>query len=156
MVNMGIAGRKPKTQAEKRVTGSHRLSGTAFPPPKKGSLTCPPAVADDSRALAHWRKFVADVAPEHLARIDEWMLARLCMCIARAEEAEEKMKATGMLVKAPNTGLPIQSPYLPIINRQTELARRLAADLALTPTERNRAGAHEPIEDDPAAIYFDA
>jgi P27 family predicted phage terminase small subunit len=153
---MGISGQKPKTRAEKRVTGSHRLTGTAFPPPKKGALTCPPAVANDPRALFHWKKFVSGVAPEHLTAIDEWMLARLCKAIARAEEAEEKLEITGMVVKAPNTGLPIQSPYLPIVNRQTDLARKLAADLALTPTERNRAGAHEPVENDPAAIYFDA
>jgi P27 family predicted phage terminase small subunit len=153
---MGIAGHKPKTRAEKRVTGSHRVTGTAFPPPKKGPLTIPPAVAGDARALAHWRKIVTGVAPEHLAQIDEWMLARLCKAISRAEEAEEKLEVTGMLVKAPNTGLPIQSPWLPIVNRQTDIARKLAADLALTPTERNRAGMHQPADDDAAAMYFDA
>jgi P27 family predicted phage terminase small subunit len=154
---MGIAGHKPKTRAEKRITGSHRVTGTAFPPPKRGPLTCPPAVANDPRALAHWRKIVGGVAPEHLAAIDEWMLARLCKAIARAEEAEETMERAGMVVKAPNTGLPIQSPWLPIVNRQTDIARKLAADLALTPSERNRAGLHQPAEeDDPAAQYFNA
>ena len=49
-----------------------------------------------------------------------------------------------MLVKAPNTGLPIQSPYLPVLNRQTEIARKLAAELALPPAQRNRMGPHGP------------
>ena len=154
---MGIAGNKPKTRAEKQITGSHRVTGTAFPPPKKGPLTCPPAVANDPRALAHWRKIVGGVAPEHLAQIDEWMLARLCKAISRAEEAEETMERVGMVLRAPHTGLPIQSPWLPIVNQQTELARKLAADLALTPSERSRAGVHQPAEDDdPAAQYFNA
>jgi P27 family predicted phage terminase small subunit len=155
---MGIAGHKPKTRSEKRITGNPggRSMGTAFPPPKRGPLTCPPAVKNDARALAHWRKIVGGVAPEHLAQIDEWMLTRLCKAIARAEEAEETMERAGMVVKAPNTGLPIQSPWLPIVNRQTDIARKLAADLALTPSERSRVGKHEPIEDDSTAQYFDA
>ncbi len=36
----------------------------------------------------------------------------------------------GPLAKAPNTGLPIQSPWAAIMNRQTEIARKLAAELA--------------------------
>ena len=45
----------------------------------------------------------------------------------------------GLLVKAPNTKLPIQSPWLAIMNRQTEIARKLAAELALPPAQRSRA-----------------
>ena len=41
----------------------------------------------------------------------------------------------GHLVRAPNTGLPIQSPWLAIMNRQTEIARKLA----LPPAQRSRA-----------------
>jgi hypothetical protein len=43
------------------------------------------------------------------------------------------------LVKAPNTGLPIQSPWVAIMNRQTEIARKLGAELTLPPAQRNRA-----------------
>jgi len=59
-------------------------------------------------------------------------------------------------VKAPNTGLPIQSPYLAIINRQTEIARKLASELALPPAQRNRLGIHDGggVTDDPAEKYF--
>ena len=42
----------------------------------------------------------------------------------------------------PNTGLPIQSPWVAIINRQTEIARKLAAELALP--RRSRAGMAPP------------
>ena len=47
----------------------------------------------------------------------------------------------GLLVKAPNTKLPIQSPWLAIMNRQTEIARKLTAELALPPAQRSRAAA---------------
>ncbi len=49
------------------------------------------------------------------------------------------MRALGLLVKAPNTGLPIQSPWLAVMNRQTEIARKLAAELAPPLAQRNRA-----------------
>ena len=48
-------------------------------------------------------------------------------------------RSAGLLVKAPNTGLPIQSPWLAVMNRQTEIARKLAAELALPLAQRNRA-----------------
>ena len=77
------------------------------------------------------------------------------MSLARVDEAERLMGAN-MLVKAPNTGLPIQSPLLAIINRQTEIARKLASELALPPAQRNRLGIHDgdAARDDPAEQYF--
>ena len=62
----------------------------------------------------------------------------------------EKIEELGLLVKAPNTGLPIQSPYLPVLNRQTEIARKLAAELALPPAQRNRVGPYGPEHDGPS------
>jgi hypothetical protein len=58
-----------------------------------------------------------------------------------------------LLVKAPNTALPIQSPWVAIMKRQTEIARKLAAELALPPAQRSRAamalrGAVPPPDDE--------
>ena len=62
---------------------------------------------------------------------------------------------SGMIVRAPQTGVPVQSPWLAIINRQTVLAERLHAALALSPAERNRLGVHdEPKPGDRAEAYF--
>lgn len=72
------------------------------------------------------------------------------MALAYADETNEKIEELGLLVKAPNTGLPIQSPYLPVLNRQTELARKLAAELALPPAQRNRIGPYEPDANGPS------
>jgi hypothetical protein len=76
------------------------------------------------------------------------------MCLARVDEAEQRM-GSGMIVRAPQTGVPVQSPWLAIINRQTVLAERLSAALALPPAERNRLGVHdEPKPGDRAEGYF--
>ena len=63
------------------------------------------------------------------------------------------MRALGPLVKAPHTGLPIQPPWGAIMNRQTEIARKLPAELALPPAQRGRTavalrGAARPPDDD--------
>ena len=48
-------------------------------------------------------------------------------------------------MRAPNTGLPLQPPWwVAAMNRQTEIARKLAAELALPPAQRSRAGVAPP------------
>jgi hypothetical protein len=141
---MAQRGRKPKSVAAKAAAGNpgKRSLNTLVPPPMAGEVLCPQAVARNERASAYWGMFLANAAPGHLTPIDAPLLGRLCMCLAYADEANEKIEVSGMMVKAPNTGLPIQSPYLAVMNRQTELARKLSAELALPPAQRNRIGPH--------------
>ncbi len=67
------------------------------------------------------------------------------------------MRTLGFLVKATNARLPIQSPWVAIMNRQTEIARKLAAELALPPAQRSRAGMAAPrnaaLPDDEWSIW---
>jgi len=51
-----------------------------------------------------------------------------------------QVQAMELLVNAPHTKLPIQSSRVAIMNRQTEIARKLAAELALPPAQRSRSG----------------
>ncbi len=153
---MAQRGRKPKAVAAKRAAGNpgKRSLATLVPPPAPGQMLCPVAVQRNERAAAYWGMYLANVAPGHLSPIDAPLLARLCVALAYADEANDQIEALGMLVKAPNTGLPIQSPYLPVLNRQTEIARKLAAELALPPAQRNRVGPY-PSER-PGASAWDA
>jgi hypothetical protein len=64
--------------------------------------------------------------------------------LSRAPLTGRNVRALGPLVKAPNTGLPLQPPWMAIMNRQTEIARKLAAELALPPAQRSRAGMTAP------------
>jgi P27 family predicted phage terminase small subunit len=155
---VALRGRKPKTAAEKLIEGNpgRRPITTMVPPPRQGEMICPRSVADNPRALAYWDMYLANAAPGHLAPIDAPLIARMCICWAIADQAYEDMEKTGMLVKAPNTGLPIQSPYMAIVNRQTEIGRKLCAELCLPPAQRNRMGLHNAEENDPTAHFFDA
>ena len=140
---MALRGRKPKSLAEKRITGTLRKHPVTpvVPEPPEGGLLCPLEVSDNPRAAAYWDMYLASTAPGHLVSIDAPLLARLCLALAYADEATAQVRALGLLVKAPNTGLPIQSPWVAIMNRQTEIARKLAAELALPPAQRSRAAA---------------
>ena len=52
----------------------------------------------------------------------------------------QEWRALGPSAKAPNTGRPLQAPWVAVMNQQTEIARKLAAELALPPAQRSRAG----------------
>jgi hypothetical protein len=150
-------GRKPTPVVVKRARGSERSNrplATLVPEPRRGDLICPLAVANNPIARTYWDHFLTNTAPGHLAPVDSPLLAMLCMCLARKDAAEAAM-GNAMIVRAPQTGVPMQSPWLPIINRQSVLAERFAAALALAPAERNRLGVHdEPPPGDRAESYF--
>jgi hypothetical protein len=152
---MAQRGRKPKPVAAKIAAGNpgKRPLTTLVPAPAAGVMLCPTVVQRNPRARAYWEMYLANAAPGHLSPIDAPLLARLCVALAYADEANEKLEELGLLIRAPNTGLPLQSPYLPVLNRQTEIARKLAAELALPPAQRNRVGPYEP---DGAASAWDA
>src|ERR1700722_1531693 len=141
---MAQRGRKPKPVAAKIAAGNpgRRPLTTLVPAPRAGEMMWPQAIQRNERARAYWDMYLANAAPGHLTTIDAPLLARLCMALAYADEATEKIETTGLVVKAPNSGMPLQSPYLPVLNRQTDIARKLAAELALPPAQRNRVGAH--------------
>ena len=147
---MARPGKKPRPVAERRAKGNPggRSLVTIVPEPRMGVMMCPIQVAQNSRAKAYWDEYLANAAPGHLAPIDAPILAMLCMCLSRKDEAESAMegkmlvqlRSAGQKKTDPPKGPIIQSPWMPIVNRQTELARKLAADLALPPAERNRVG----------------
>lgn len=143
---MAQRGRKPKPVATKIAAGNpgKRPLTTLVPAPRAGEMMCPQTIQRNERARVYWGMYLVNAAPGHLTTIDAPLLARLCMALAYADEANEKIETTGLMVRAPNTGVPIQSPYLAVMNRQTEIARKLAAELALPPAQRNRVGPYNP------------
>jgi P27 family predicted phage terminase small subunit len=56
-------------------------------------------------------------------------------------EATEAIQKYGAMVKSP-TGYPIQSPYVSVANRQTEIMMRIASEFGFTPASRSRSQRH--------------
>jgi P27 family predicted phage terminase small subunit len=51
------------------------------------------------------------------------------------------------MVKSPS-GYPVQSPYVSIANRQTEIMMRIASEFGFTPASRSRISAPVQEQDD--------
>lgn len=96
-----------------------------------------------------WQRAIRSVPHSLLVGIDAEVLYQWCLARCLLETAEEKFFASGMLVKTPN-GMPVQSPYLAVINRQQEILIRLAGELGFTPIARLRLGVENvtPATDD--------
>jgi hypothetical protein len=57
-------------------------------------------VAGNERALSYWEMYLDNAAPGSLAPLDAPLLARLCLALAYADEATERIAQAGMLVNA--------------------------------------------------------
>jgi phage terminase small subunit len=60
-------------------------------------------------------------------------------------EAIEATQKYGTMVKSPS-GYPVQSPYVSIANRQTEIMMRIASEFGFTPASRSRIAAPSEVE----------
>jgi len=76
-----------------------------------------------------------------------------CRAYCRWQEAEQQIRAFGVVLKSPAGGL-YQSPFLAISNRAMDRAIRLAGELGLTPEARARLKAPEKPDEDPFAAFL--
>lgn len=102
-----------------------------------------------------WRNAIANAPQGLLSRMDAGLLTNWVIACDTHREACEKARGLGLIVKSPNKGIPMQNPYLPIINRQAEIMIRAAGDLGFTPISRSRlarleeTSAPKTLSDDP-------
>jgi P27 family predicted phage terminase small subunit len=85
-----------------------------------------------------------DSAPRGLLGTMDREVLTVWVCAAamhrRAVEAQnlvDKGKAAPMLTKTPS-GMPIQSPYVGIINKQAQVMLKAASEMGFTPSSRTR------------------
>lgn len=102
-----------------------------------GNLLDPPVWLTESQKEG-WRYAIEHAPPGLLKKLDRavltiWVIAEDCH-----RQASLKVAEVGMLIKAPNTGLPIQSPYMAILNKQAHIMLNAAAQLGFTPSSRSQ------------------
>jgi P27 family predicted phage terminase small subunit len=73
-----------------------------------------------------------------LTRIDASVFTNWVVACDLYDQALRKVNEYGLLVKAPITGTPMQSPALSILNRQARDISKFASELGFTPTSRTR------------------
>lgn len=133
-----MRGRKPTPTALKLIAGNpgKRPINTDEPQPRSDLTQAPDWLTDRQRAT--WIE-VVELAPAGLLKdIDASVFTVWVIAFDLYQEASEKLSRTGMLIKAPNTGVPMQSPYLAIVNRQAQIMMKAAAEMGFTPASRSR------------------
>jgi len=143
-----MTGRKAKPTALRilQTTGKKAEKLVKRMSPTPGDLSDAPdwLTADQKEA---WAYVIAN-APRHvLRRIDKSVVAGFIIAEDTHRRASIAMQQTQLLVKSPKQELPLQNPYLPIINRQMLLMLRAASELGFTPCSRARIDAGKaPVE----------
>jgi P27 family predicted phage terminase small subunit len=106
-------------------------------PKPVGNLTAAPDWMSAGQK-AGWDYAITHSPAGMLKLIDRSILAVWVVAENTHREATEKMNKFGLLAKTPNTGQIIQSPYLPIVNRQAQIMMKAACELGFSPTARVR------------------
>jgi P27 family predicted phage terminase small subunit len=114
-----------------------RKKPSPLEPKPVGDLREPPAHFD-AEVREIWDYAIANSPRGLLKKIDSGVLEIWCKAHALHRTAVAEVRKTGLLVKAPNTGLPIQSPFLPIINKQALIMMRAIDHLGFSPASRTR------------------
>ena len=148
-----MRGRKPKPTALKLLDGNpgKRRINDREPSPPAGIPEAPGWFDDEARA--EWfriSKILDDMGVLSLA--DHAALETYCTIYSRWVKAEAQVRKYGTIVKSPDKGFPMTSPYLTVANQALEALRKLAVEFGLTPSSRSRI--RLPSEGD-AASEFD-
>jgi len=155
-----MRGRKPKPTHLRLIEGNpgKRRINKSEPKPSGRLLAAPPEFSATQRAL--WDYAIQHAPYGLLTMLDRDVLVVWCVACEmqrRAIAAQAKIDDAGglpLLTRTPEGHL-VQSPYLPIINRQSAIMLKAAAELGFTPSSRSRI--EIPVQDDDdsrAASYF--
>lgn len=125
MAGNANSGRRRKPTHLKLVEGrNYRLNKAEAVP--KGELQDAPLVFDvDQRQV--WN-YVIDNAPRGLLkRLDAGLLQTWVVAHCLHDEAVKALQSSPRIIKSPN-GMPMQSPWLQILNKQAAIMLRVASD----------------------------
>ena len=140
-----MRGRKPVPTYLKVIRGNPGKRGlNKNEPVPDGALADPPEWMADSQK-AGWNYAIENSPAGLLKRLDRSTLAVWVVAEDLHRRAAEMIEKIGILTKAPNTGLPIQSPYLPVVNKQAQIMLKAAEQLGFTPAARSRIQIAEPV-----------
>jgi P27 family predicted phage terminase small subunit len=134
-----MRGRKPKPTVLKLLDGNpgKRPLNDREPAPPAG-IPEPPAWLDDE-ARAEWFRIVKMLDDMGVSSpADHAALEAYCTIYSRWVHAEAQVKKFGTIVKSPEKGFPMTSPYLTVANQSLELMRKFLVEFGLTPSSRSR------------------
>src|SRR5262245_15670419 len=134
-----MRGRKPKPTLIRQLEGNpgKRPLNDREPVPPPGVPECPDILDDDGRA--EWFRTAAVLSEMGLlSKADRSALAAYCMSYSRWVHAEAQVRKYGTIVKSPEKGFPMKSPYLCVAEQALEAMRKFMVEFGLTPSSRSR------------------
>lgn len=132
-----MRGRKPTPTYLRVLNGnpSERPLNTLEPVPR-GELQAPPHWMND-RQKDLWRQIIQTAPPGLLKDLDGSIFTVWVVACDMHSEAVQKVNQYGQMVKSPS-GVPMQSPYVSIMNKQALIMKAAAAEMGFTPSSRSR------------------
>jgi len=144
-----VRGRKPKPSHLKAVAGNPgKRPLNKNEPQVVQELSDPPDWFDELQ-MQYWRNAINTAPKGLLGTMDrEILTVWICAAVMHrkavvAQTMVDQGKAAPMLTKTPN-GMPVQSPYIGIINKQAQIMIKAAAEMGFTPSSRSRISVKEP------------
>lgn len=133
-----MRGRRPKPTHLKRLQGNpgKRALNEAEPVPEGDLYAAPEWMSDAQRES--WAYAITHAPYGLLKQLDASVLAIWVVAEDLHRQAAEKVTQYGLLTKSPNAGLPLQSPYLAILNKQAQIMLKAGAELGFSPASRTR------------------
>lgn len=133
---MSKRGTRPKPTFLRVIGGNAAKRPINHDEPKpQGNLKEAPPWLTASQAEG-WDYAIEHAPPGLLKKLDRSILAVWVVAEDTYRQAVEMVNRHGLLIKAPNTGVPVQSPYLSIQNKQASLMIKACAELGFTPSSR--------------------
>ena len=132
-------GRKPKPTAIRLLQGNpgKRPLNTAEPMPAPKIPSPPDHIKGEARK--EWFRISKQLHELGLlTEIDRAALAAYCVAWGRWVEAEEQLTKYGTVIKSPDKGWLVQSPYLSIANRAMDQMAKLLTEFGMSPSSRSR------------------
>ena len=132
------AGRRPKPTFLKLIAGNpgKRPINEGEPQPI-GNLAEAPSWLSDSQKII-WDEAVANAPPGLLRCIDQSVFLVWVIAKDLHQDSVEKIAKYGAVIKSPDKGHPMQSPFVAVLNRQAQIMLKAAAEMGFTPSSRSR------------------
>lgn len=136
--------RRPKPTLLRLIEGNRgERPLNADEPVPSGDLRDPLDWLTDSQKDG-WRYAIEHAPRGLLKHLDRSVLAIWVIAEDMHRTAAMRIAKTALLIKAPHTGTPMQSPYLAIVNKQANIMLKAAAELGFTPSSRSQITVDTP------------
>jgi P27 family predicted phage terminase small subunit len=122
----------------KLVAGNpgHRPLNVDEPEPS-GDLIDPPAWFTPRQRIL-WDQTIRAAPPGLLRTLDSTLMETFIVAKSLHEQAAESIAKYGAIVRNPDNGAPMSSPFMRVLNQQTLVMTKCISELGFSPSSRSR------------------